>query len=219
MSGKTALTKLLAENSPEIVLLTEAYSLPNRFLPLMCEYIVKNGICYNQFAYGTQLMFMQNRIRRELMCRDPHKVYLIDRSIYEDRHIFAKLFSNLGLLEDSEYNDYKDMFEKIVRNMESPDCFVLLNSDPNVCYERLRELNHPLDVWMTRDIIKQMDELYRTRLKERVLLYNPDIKLIEMETTNYPDIKELAKATAIELNKVYKGKFEQPGITNDRASA
>lgn len=208
MSGKTVLTKMLAQQSPEVVLLNESYTLPNRYLPLMTEYIVKNGICYNQFAYGTQLLFMQNRIRREWLCKDPSKTYLIDRSIYEDRHIFAKLFADLGLLDQGEYNEYKDMFEKIVRNLDAPDCFVMLNTDPDLCYDRLRKLNHPLDVWLTREILHKMDQLYRTRLKERVVLYNPKIKLIEIDTTKHDSLESLVKATAIELNKVYKNKFQ-----------
>lgn len=207
MSGKTAVTKLLSQHAPEIVLLNESYTLPNRFLPLMCESIVKHGLIYNQFAYGTQLLFMQNRIRREWLCKDPEKIYLIDRSIYEDRHIFAKLFFNLGLINEGEYNEYRDMFEKIVRNMDPPDTFVLLNTDPEVCYERLRQLNHPLDVWLTKDILKQMDDLYRNRLRERVFLYNRNIKLIEMETSRYANITDLVNATAAELNKLYPGQF------------
>lgn len=209
MSGKTAVTKLLAQNAPEVVLLNESYTLPNKFLPLMCEFIVRNGLTYNQFSFGTQLLFMQNRIRREWLCKDREKIYLIDRSIYEDRHIFAKLFSNMGLLNQAEYNEYRDLFEKIVRNMDPPDCFILLNTDPELCYDRLRKLNDPLDVWLTKDIIRQMDELYRTRLKERVLLYNPDIKLIEIDTIKYPSIKDLVNATASELNRYYPGKFGQ----------
>ena len=207
MSGKTVLTRLLAQNSPDVVLLSEAYTVPNRYLTLMCEFVVRKGICHNQFAYGAQLLFMQNRIRREWLCKDPSKIYLIDRSIYEDRHIFAKLFFEMGLLDQGEYNEYRDMFEKIVRNMDPPDCFVLLNTDPELCYKRLREMNHPLDVWLTLDIIKKMDALYRTRLKERAALYNPDIKLIEIDTTPFATIEELADHTGKELNKIYKGKF------------
>ena len=150
---------------------------------------------------------MQNRIRREWLCTDPKKVYLIDRSLYEDRHIFAKLFFDLGLLDEGEYNEYRDMFEKIVRNMDPPDCFVLLNSDPEVCYQRLRELNHPLDVWLTLDMIKKMDYLYRTRLKERVVLYNPKIKLLEIDTTKHESLLDATNEIAIQLSKLYGDKF------------
>lgn len=169
--------------------------------------MIRHGTQYNEFCYGTQLVFMQNRIRREFTCTNPEKLYLIDRSIYEDRHIFAKLFVDLGIMHHEEYDEYRDMFEKIVRNMDPPQCFVLLKSDPDMCYERMKRRNWPFDQWITREMIHMMEKLYQERLKERVYLYNPDVKLLEIDTRNFQTIEEVANETVTQLNKFYKGKF------------
>lgn len=207
LSGKTSLARLLARNSESVELLTEAYTVPNRYLPLFSERMFKNGIKYNEFCYGTQLLFMQNRIRREFTCNDPKKLYVIDRSIYEDRHIFAKLFVDLGIMSRGEYDEYRDMFEKIVRNMDPPECFILLNSDPDLCYERMKRRNWPYDQWITRDMIHRMEKLYQERLKERVYLYNPDLKMVEIDTRKYHTMEEVANDAARQLNQVFKGQF------------
>src|SRR3990167_6176730 len=137
-SGKSTLARMIAKESPNSVLMDEEYSQANRFLPLFLNRLEVNGVHYNQFAYGCQLLFMQNRVRRETLCKDPNKYYIIDRSIYEDRHIFAFLMSQLGIMSKDEYNDYRNMFEKIVRNMDPPDTFILLNSDAEKCFARVK---------------------------------------------------------------------------------
>lgn len=199
----------MAKNSPEVELLNESYTVPNRYLPLFAEKMVKHGLQYNKFAYGAQLFFLKNRIRRENLCKDSSKIYLIDRSIYEDRHIFAKLLVDHGVMSKEEYNEYKDMFEKIVRNMVPPSCFILLKCDPDLCYERMVKRNFPFDAWITRDILHSMEHLYRERLKDRVYLYNPDVHLIELEATKYNTIEELANEAASQLNQYFKGAFKE----------
>lgn len=189
-------------------LINETYAVENRYLPLFSERMVKNGLKYNEFAYGAQLFFLKNRISRESAFKDLSKIYLIDRSIYEDRHIFAKYLVDAGVMSRDEYNEYRDMFEKIVRNMVPPTCFVLLKSDPDVCYDRMVKRNFPFDAWITRETLHKMEDLYRERLIDRVYLYNPDVHLIEIETFKYETIEEVANEAVTQLNKVFKGAFK-----------
>ena len=60
MSGKSSITRLLSAKADNRVLLAEDYSETNKYLPLFMANMRKNGLAYNSFAYGTQLLFMQN---------------------------------------------------------------------------------------------------------------------------------------------------------------
>jgi len=45
---------------------------------------------YNKYAYPVQMVFLKSRLEREQECKDDSKTYVIDRSIFEDKYIFAE---------------------------------------------------------------------------------------------------------------------------------
>ena len=202
MSGKSSLCRLL-NNHEKVVLLNETYSSPNRYLPLFIHHMQTFGVTYNEYAYGTQLLFMQNRVSREKLANDPSKHYIIDRSIYEDRHIFAKLFVDLGIIAREEYDDYKNMFEKIIRSIDPPECFVFLDSDPDKCFERLKTQAKKEDSWLNHDLMVKLDILYKQRLPNRIRLHNPQVKMIQVNTDSYPNLDLANEAVREQLEAIY----------------
>jgi deoxyadenosine/deoxycytidine kinase len=185
MSGKSSITRLLSAKADNRVLLAEDYSETNKYLPLFMANMRKNGLAYNSFAYGTQLLFMQNRLKRERRCSDPSKIYLIDRSIYEDRHIFAHVYNKLGVISDDEYNDYRNIFEKLTRFIEVPEVWVFLNTSPEKCFERMKQSGTAADDWITLDLLKQFDASLCYRLRERMHLYNPNLRVVEVDPDSF----------------------------------
>ena len=206
MSGKSSLTRLLTQD-PKVVLLNETYTEPNRFLPLFIHKMLRNGLKYNEFAYGAQLLFLQNRSNREREVTDPGEFYLLDRSIYEDRHIFAKFFAMKGVMSNDEYNDYRNLFEKIVRTIDPPDCFIFLDSDPKQCYQRLKSRSKRIDQWLTQDILVDLDKLYKHRLRERIVLHNSDVQIIELDVDKYPSFEVAGEIVRERLEELYGEAF------------
>lgn len=190
MSGKSLISQGIAKLGTNRELLTEDYMRPNKYLPLFYANMRKNGLVYNPFAYGTQLIFMQNRVRRERLCVDRGKFYLVDRSIFEDRHIFAYVYRKLGVISQDEYNDYRNIFEKLVRSIETPDVLVFLNTDPVKCYEMIKKQGNKVDDWVPLELLQEFDYCYRHRLTERLLLHNPNIHIIEVDPFSYEDSQD-----------------------------
>ena len=215
MSGKTALFRYLEKRFVNVVGMNETYDKPNIFLPLFINHIKNHGIKYNKFAYGTQLLFIQNRFNRELACKDPSKVYILDRSLYEDRLIFGHFYAQLGLINSEEYNDYKNIFEKLVRAVDPPDCFIFLNTDVKTCWDRVVQRNKSYDHWITFDIMNKLDRLYHEKLKERILLLNPDINLIEIDSGKYQSISEVGQETIKRLEFIYPEFFSEDQAIKD----
>lgn len=190
MSGKSLISQGIAKLGTNRELLTEDYMRPNKYLPLFYANMRKNGLVYNPFAYGTQLIFMQNRVRRERLCVDRGKFYLVDRSIFEDRHIFAYVYRKLGVISQDEYNDYRNIFEKLVRSIETPDVLVFLNTDPVKCYEMIKKQGNKVDDWVPLELLQEFDYCYRHRLTERLFLHNPNIHIIEVDPFSYEDSQD-----------------------------
>lgn len=202
MSGKSSITQQLAHRAPNRELLAEDYSEANKYLPLFMANMRKNGLVYNEFAYGTQLLFMQNRLKRERRCNDPSKIYLIDRSIYEDRHTFAYVYNRLGVINDQEYDDYRNIFEKLTRSVEVPDVWVFLNTNPEKCFERMRQAGRPSDDWITLSLLQEFDTSMRFRLRERLHLHNPDLRVVEVDPNSFGSIKEAADSIDSKIGEI-----------------
>jgi len=51
---------------------------------------------------------------------------ILDRSIYEDREIFAKALVRQGLLSVDEWNTYDKLYQLMVRRLPNPNLLVYL---------------------------------------------------------------------------------------------
>jgi deoxyadenosine/deoxycytidine kinase len=215
MSGKSSITQLLAARAANRRLLAEDYSEPNKYLPLFMASMRKNGLAYNPYAYGTQLLFMQNRLKRERLCSDASKIYLIDRSIYEDRHTFAYVYNKLGVINDQEYNDYRNIFEKLIRTVEVPDVWVFLNTSPEKCYERVKLAGQKADDWITLELLREFDASMRFRLRERLHLHNPNLQVVEVDPNSFSSIETAADLIDQKIGQILGARWTSPTlITN-----
>ena len=71
----------------------------NEFLPLFYKELEKNGpTAYNKYSLPSQLQFLKNRINTELTCTEDDLIYIIERSIAEDRFVFVENMFRNGLL-------------------------------------------------------------------------------------------------------------------------
>lgn len=214
-SGKSALCQLLAAKNPGFTLMEDHYTLSNRYLPLFINYMKKNGFEYNPFAYATQVLFLQNRVRREMSCRDTATTYILDRSIYEDRHIYTRVFYQLGIMNKEEYDDFKNIFEKILRNLPQPKCLVLLETDPSTIHTKLHNSEEWKHLsWMTKEFLEEMEKAYRGVLAERMLLINPSINIIRVNWQDYDSNSSLAEDIHKKLSEYFPELLKQRSLIN-----
>ncbi len=120
-AGKTSLAQMISRELGFSVYF-EAFG-ENPFLPSYYQDM-------RRWAFATQISFLALRyeqiLNHVLMSDVPA---ILDRSIYEDREIFAKALVRDGLLSSDEWNTYDKLYQLMVRRLPNPNLLVYLRRD------------------------------------------------------------------------------------------
>jgi len=127
--GKTHLTTLLANH-----LGWRAYYEPVIDNPYLDDFYTD----MERWAFHLQVFFLSKRfeIHREMVgSREP---CIQDRTIYEDKEIFAATLHRRGFMSDRDYGNYVALFEAMTSFLRTPDLVVYLRADVDTLMERIR---------------------------------------------------------------------------------
>ena len=125
----------------------------------------KNGpTAYNKYSLPSQLQFLKNRIATELTCQNDDKVYIIERSIYEDRFVFVENMFRKGLLNDSELEEFDLRRLESSKDVDPVDIFVYLRASPDKLSERINKRGREMEKGISLEYLKNLNELYENKL-------------------------------------------------------
>jgi deoxyadenosine/deoxycytidine kinase len=144
-SGKTTLLHKLKEhykNNTQVVFLREPV---NEWLQIvdsdgktMLEKFyadqVKYSFAFQMMAYISRLSI----IKKAIESNGPDTVFITERCLYTDKHIFAKMLHDQSKIEDVCYQIYLNWFEEFAS--EYPiNSIVWVNTEPEICHERIHK--------------------------------------------------------------------------------
>lgn len=91
------------------------------------------GYTFQSYAFVTRVIEQEKQMRA-----NPYLPQVLERSVYSDRYCFAQNCFEMGTISELEWTLYKEWFEWLVDNYtQKPDGFIYLQTDPNICYERI----------------------------------------------------------------------------------
>ncbi len=127
--GKTNLTTLLANH-----LGWRAYYEPVIDNPYLDDFYDD----MRRWSFHLQVYFLSKRfeIHREMI--DLEEPCIQDRTIYEDKEIFAATLHRQGFMSDRDYSNYVDLFEAMTSFLRTPDLIVYLRAGVDTLQDRIR---------------------------------------------------------------------------------
>jgi len=150
-SGKTSLTKLLSKHY-KLEAHYEDVS-ENPYLNDFYEHM-------ERWSFNLQIYFLNSRFRQLLAFKDNKKKFIQDRTIYEDAYIFAPNLNSMGLMNKTDFNNYKNLFELIESLIKGPDLLIYLRSGiPNLVnkiHKRGRDYENSISI----DYLSRLNERY-----------------------------------------------------------
>jgi deoxyguanosine kinase len=156
----------------------------NLFLPLFYQELQKNGpTSYNKYSLPSQLQFLKNRIDTEKNCNEQNKIYIIERSIAEDRFIFVENMYRNGLMTLEELQRFDIEREEKSKNLDNVDLFVFLRASPEKVLERIISRGRESEKGISEQYLASLHELYENKLLvelrkledfSKVLIYDVD---------------------------------------------
>ena len=80
------------------------------------------------WSFHLQIFFLNSRFNQIQKISESNNIVIQDRSIYEDFEVFTKTLHDSGVLMDREFNNYKRLYNTILKYIEEPDLLIYLRN-------------------------------------------------------------------------------------------
>lgn len=113
------------------------------------------------WSFHLQIYFLGDRAEQHARLFELPQSAIIDRSIYEDAHIFARALSELGNMTEREFLAYRRVYERVVEGLPVPDLLIYLDASAEVCEKRIRARAREIETGITLEYLSLLDTYYR----------------------------------------------------------
>jgi deoxyadenosine/deoxycytidine kinase len=151
-AGKTSLSQIISKEMGFSVYFEDFHS--NLFLK---EYYKD----MKRWAFATQMNFLALRyeqlVHHVLLSKIPA---VLDRSIYEDREVFAKALHEDGLMTDAEWTVYDKMYKLMVDNLPTPNLMIYLEKTVDELLRNIAKRGRDFEK-IPREYLESLDKRYK----------------------------------------------------------
>ena len=113
-----------------------------------------------QWSFHLQVFFLGHRAGQHLALATAPESAIVDRSIYEDAHIFARALHHLGNLNERDYRSYRAVFDLVVGGLPRPDLLLYLRAPAPVLMQRIHKRGRDIESGITSEYLALLDSFY-----------------------------------------------------------
>lgn len=150
-SGKTTLTRYLSAHM--------GYT-PNYESVEDNPYLADFYHDMHRWSFPLQIFFLGKRFEshRQIMLGTESVVQ--DRSVYEDRAIFAENLRRTGIMSERDYENYQQIFEIMSHYFQPPDLIVYLKASLPTLQKRIKMRGRDYEASIPAEYLQQLNGLY-----------------------------------------------------------
>ncbi len=151
-SGKTSLTTLVAQR-----LGWKAYYESVDDNPYLADFYAD----MKQWSFHLQIFFLGHRAELHQHIAALPESVIQDRSIYEDRHIFAQALFDMGMMTRRDFAAYVRLYDKIVAHLPAPSLLIYLQASVPTLVHRIRMRGRAIESGIGEDYLARLNGLYK----------------------------------------------------------
>ena len=114
-----------------------------------------------EWSFHLQVYFLGHRAEQYIYLYELSDSAIVDRSIYEDAHIFARALHHMGNLCDRDYHAYLRLYRLIIDGLPKPDLLIHLEAPVPVLMERIRRRARDIETGIDESYLKLLERFYR----------------------------------------------------------
>lgn len=118
------------------------------------------------WSFHLQIFFLGHRAEQYFELANSPQSAILDRSIYEDAHIFARALHHLNNLNERDYFAYRKLFDLVVEGLPAPDLLIFLNAPVPVLMERIRNRGRDIEGGITPEYLTLLESYYEDWLED-----------------------------------------------------
>lgn len=158
-TGKTTLTEMLAKHYG-----WRAYFEAVAENPYLADFYED----MERWSFPLQVYFLNHRYGVHSEITNGSATAIQDRSIYEDCHIFARNLHDSGKMQTRDYENYLELYEKLVALLTPPDLLLYLRKSTDCLLDQIARRGRSFEANMERKYIEDLN----THYEEWISSYN-----------------------------------------------
>lgn len=113
------------------------------------------------WAFHLQMYFLGNRaLEIENLSRSGQSA-VMDRSIYEDAHIFVRALHAMGNLSERDYQAYVKLYDLVLKTLPKPSLLIRLGAPVETLVERIQRRARSIEETIDPDYLRLLDSYYQ----------------------------------------------------------
>ncbi|MEO8581570.1 MAG: deoxynucleoside kinase [Patescibacteria group bacterium] len=146
------------------------------------------------WAYPSQLFFLEERAKQSVVINSRQTPLILDRSVYEDRGIFAENLYRKNFISPEDFGKYEKRYQEIITALPSPSLLVFLTASVDTLMKRMANRGRDFEQNIDRSYLEALNTLYNEWVDSLPLVL-PKSRILKIETdtlnlvSNHTDIE------------------------------
>jgi deoxyguanosine kinase len=193
-SGKTTCLKRLREMEPDWVFIDEPVdswlSIRNDAGESLLEVFYKDikrwSYTFQNAACISRGQMIMSAVEQWQKGNKKSRIVIMERCLETDRNVFAKMLRGDGAIDKIEWTLYDKWYSLMNNMLPSMDCFVWIDTEPNVCYDRIKIRAREGEDGISHEYLSNLDKVHHEWLTES--------KTSVFRSQNIDDIRNFIKS-------------------------
>lgn len=175
-SGKTTLLEALREyykHNTSVIFLREPVdewlkikdSAGKSMLEKFYEDQTKYSFSFQMMAYISRLAIIKKAVKQ-----NPNAIFITERCLLTDKHVFSKMLSDQSKIEDVNYQIYLNWFNEFADDYPI-ESIIYVKTNPLICHERINKRSRSGEDVIPLDYLKECDKYHEDYIKEIKLVH------------------------------------------------
>ena len=117
------------------------------------------------WSFHSQIFFLSHRLRTHRQLIDHPTSAIQDRSVYEDAEVFAHNLYRQGLIQERDYQTYRELYEVLTEFLPPPDLVLYLRASVGTLLGRILHRGRDYERKITPEYLGQLNALYEAWIK------------------------------------------------------
>ncbi len=119
------------------------------------------------WSFHLQIFFLNSRFNQIQKISESNNVVIQDRSIYEDYEVFTKTLYDSGVLMEREFNNYKRLYNTILKYINEPDLLIYLrNLNIDKIISNIDKRSRKFEKSIDKEYLKKLNMYYENWIKK-----------------------------------------------------
>ncbi|MBN1878277.1 MAG: deoxynucleoside kinase [Anaerolineae bacterium] len=112
------------------------------------------------WSFHLQIFFLGHRAEQHRAMATHVQSAVIDRSIYEDAHIFARALHTMGNMSERDYRAYQRLYKLVIDALPRPDLLIYIQASVSTLLAHIRQRGRTIESSISSDYLALLAQFY-----------------------------------------------------------